>query len=472
MTFNPEKQYRCAIVRGRAKGMMDDLLSAYMRIIESICPCSKEEFAREFDAKIRQFLGRSDKSIANHRTEIAGRLFGMYYFDENDVVQISEKTKQLLEDQDQPAFFKDVCAKLQFPSGMNKPNPTVRDHVKLGIKIRQGAFLLKTLQLANTAGMELTKDELGYYVLNALEVLQGKITPDQVLSEIQDRRKKHVIKKVADESGRKGSKSNQHITETFNYLELANLIKVEGRLVKTVTLNLKEEKSIMSIADQWDKPLPFCVEKYDLNTRNGARRLSDDWLIYAGQLSHETAITYRTDLQTFSEKAAEGIGFLPGDEATEIGDQAEAFVFNYERKRIKNYSARMAMQVIHFGKTKGLGFDIQSLFAEKGSNPEHAIFIEVKGTKRVTAPDPSLVSWNDTVTLTRREWTAAEQYKEAYFIYRVYFTPDVIRIFEISDPADKKTRSKIKVSALSYRVDFDKSSGSFIKDAEQPGYGA
>ena len=93
---------------------MDDLLPAYAMVIDEICPCRHDDFEQSFNSSFKSFLPesqRTKKTLDNHRTEISGKLFGMYYFASDGMVYESERTQKYLEDSDQPAFFKDVCYK-------------------------------------------------------------------------------------------------------------------------------------------------------------------------------------------------------------------------------------------------------------------------------------------------------------------------------------------------------------------------
>ena len=97
----------------------------------------------------------------------------MYYtarsaYDDELYVYPSERTLKFLEDNDQPAFFKDVCFKMQFPNGMTKPD-TVRERIDLGISIRQCCYVIEVLSEADSRSMFLSKNDIGYYILNSLE---------------------------------------------------------------------------------------------------------------------------------------------------------------------------------------------------------------------------------------------------------------------------------------------------------------
>ena len=85
--FNPVYQYRCDIIRGKAQKELDDLLPTYSTIVADICPADENIFNQQFNNKLSQSfyqknyneLGKNQqKTIRNHITEIAGKLFGLY----------------------------------------------------------------------------------------------------------------------------------------------------------------------------------------------------------------------------------------------------------------------------------------------------------------------------------------------------------------------------------------------------------
>ena len=184
--YNHNNQYRCAIIRGKSQRELDNLLSAYAMVIDEICPCANDEFENRFNQEFVKILhGKTADTVAlkktldNHRTEIAGKLFGMYYLSSDGIYYASERTKKFLSDNDQPAFFKDLCYKMQFPNGMNKIQ-TLQPHLDLGISLRPYPFIIKCLMLADEMQLKLTVNDIGYYILNALDVLQGKASAIEV----------------------------------------------------------------------------------------------------------------------------------------------------------------------------------------------------------------------------------------------------------------------------------------------------
>lgn len=446
MSYNPERQYRATIIRSRAKTKMDDLLPVYANILERICPCKKEDFTSKFDDQLITVLSTSKKkTLDNHRTEIAGRLFGMYYEDIEGIIHIAEKTIKLLKDNDQPAFFKDICHKLQFPNGMKKFHKLKLD-LEAGLHIRQCTYILELLMIAKERNIILASDEIGYYVLNSLDVLRGEVPPEHVLQTILERREKNIIKKV-----KSGPYWNQHIKETYNYLELANLITVHN---KEIYLNMKESKVIGYLASLWNKPLPFDLLKYELDSPEGRHDMYLDWYEYHSKLSDPTPGFFNTSASTF------GYTPKPDELPSDIGKEGEAYVFKYERERVEAFNPKFKNKVLNLSNQKGLGFDIQSVQAIPGPKAEHKIFIEVKSTKRVTVPSKKFC---DTVTLTRTEWVAAEQFGSDFKIFRVYFTPEKIRILSIGDPFSKSQEGLVNVIPRIYEVTFTEKSGKFIQ---------
>ena len=119
-----------------------------------------------------------------------------------------------------------------------------------------------------------------------------------------------------------------------------------------------------------------------------------------------------------------------------------------------SFNQRLANKVLSLGKTRGLGYDIQSVIAEPGDMAEFVKYIEVKSTKRLTCPDINDDLWIDTLNITRNEWVAAQQHRDFYSIFRVYFTRDGISMFVLKNPMQKYQEGKLQATPMTYRVDF------------------
>lgn len=461
--YDHTKQYRCTIIRGKSKKEMDDLLPAYAMVIDEVCPCRHEDFEQLFNNAFERFLPESDrikKTLDNHRTEISGKLFGMYYFAEDGFVYESERTQKYLEDSDQPAFFKDICFKMQFPNGMQKVSTTVAQRVEDNIKVRPYAFVLKLLQIAKTANVDITKKNIGYYVLNSLDVLQGNASPYEVLEVIVEDKRNGIERDIVV-PGKATSYTHQHINEQLNYLELANLIRITDD--KIVVLNPNEEETIDLFVSEYDKAPEFDVYSYDLGNIEIRKEFQFDWDAYYSRLSayakqFETSTEALAFTTEEAEKTPAADNKKQGINLTEFGDEGEALVFEYEKQRVSSYNARLANKVLSLGKTKGIGYDIQSVIAEPGDMDEFVKYIEVKSTKRFTSPDPDDSMWVDTLNVTRNEWVAAQQHGAFYSIARVYFTSQGVSMFMLTNVAEKLNDGRMKATPMTYRIDFSNSS--------------
>lgn len=459
--YDHTKQYRCTIIRGKSQKKMDDLLPAYAKVINEVCPCKHNDFELLFNNAFQRYLPESErikKTLDNHRTEISGKLFGMYFFADDGMVYESERTQKYLEDNDQPAFFKDICYKMQFPNGMQKVSTTVAKRVEDEINVRPNAFVIKLLQIAETARVDITKKALGYYVLNSLDVLQGHANPYEVL-EVISRDQRNGIERDIVVPGKAASYTHQHINEQINYLELANLIRVTDD--KRILLNPNEKETIDLFAQVYDVKPEFDVYSYDLDIFEVRKEFQFDWDAYYARLSaYASHFATSSGALAFAEAREEGQQETKRQSInlTEFGDEGEALVFEYEKKRVSAFNARLANKVLSLGKTKGIGYDIQSVIAEPGDEAEYVKYIEVKSTKRLTCPDIDDPLWIDTLNITRNEWVAAHQHGGYYSIYRVFFTRDGIIIFVIEDVAEKIKDGRIQATPMTYRVDFSSSS--------------
>lgn len=454
--FNPDIQYRCTIIRGKAQKELDNLLPAYANIIAEICPCTKEDFNKNFNDELSNIIYKANfdllnknnqKTIRNHITEIAGKLFGLYYFNQNFIYE-SESNKKLLDDNDQPAFFKNLCLNFQFPNGTQFIN-TIIDRINNQIKFKPFHFNLALISLAQKSEIILTKNEIGYYVLNAKQVLQGLVSPKEVLSQIIKDRASNSIKKLNFSD----SNETQHIREQLNLLALANLIFIDGDLV---VLNQAETNTINLFITELNEPLKFNIYKYDLNIDEEKRTMYSDWSEYFGKIAVKDYELISTSIEALQRVEVPKVVILKkGIDNTILGDEGEEFVFTLEKNRVGETHPRLTNKVLLLGNQRGLGYDISSVEAnENVEEPEFARFIEVKSTKRITEPDLQDTTWIDTINLTRKEWIAAKQYRTAYNIYRVYFTPNSTIVRKINDPFDKNENGIITVLPTLYRMDF------------------
>ncbi len=469
--YNHTNQMRCDFIRGKSQREMDDMLPLYAKTINTICPCDEDSFSSNFDNELAKHLSSSTKkTLANHRTEIAGALLGLYYEEDGEVFE-SDRNKKYLQDSDQPALFKDICFKHQFPTGVQKI-ATVQTKLDDGINFRPYPFILLVMQLAENQSIELTLVDIGYYILNSTDVLKGNATPEEVFSVIHNDKSHGIERHLIQPSNKAYSYIFQHIREQMNYLELANLIYIRDDGI--VLLNHHENEAIRIFTEEYGKPLPFNFREYDLTSSEGRKEAHLAWRKYYGNLSmpsinglFTTKALAIINAQTETISTQEDKSEDETETTVDIGDEGEELVFKYEKSRVRAYNVHLTNRVLSLGKTKGLGYDIQSVVAEPGPTAEFSKYIEVKTTKRVTAPAINDESWFDNFTITRNEYLAAAQHRNLYFIFRVYFTRAGVIIHVLGNIHQKADDGRIEIVPLTYRLDFSgKSVDSVISTKE------
>ena len=455
--YTPENQYRCTIIRGKSQTEMEDLLPVYANIVHKYCPCTEETFrnsafsdlsytlfhTREFS----QLPKNKQKTVKNHYTEIMGVLLGLFYpkYDaeaKEVIIHETDSCRFLIEKSDFPTFFKNLCLNYQFPNGEKKIT-TIQKEMELGIKLKPFCFVVKLLHIANSHKQLLSKQEIGYYALNNLDVLCGNVSADEVFNRIMEDRLNGIKRNKLS-----GSNEWQHIKEQFNLLELANLVEHDS---ERIWLNSEEASAIALFIKKQNSPM-FDVYSYNLNTTVRRKQIVQDWKEYNGKFNMELLNTSPVLDYIDNTKLKGGVTAIKS--TTDLGNEGEALVFKLEQERVKFYKERLVNKVLLLGKTKGLGYDISSIEADENpENPEFARYIEVKSTRRTTRPSFNQ-NWTDSLNITRKEWVAAQQFGTAYNIYRVYFTKSEVIVVRIHNPFALSKEGKIEVFPTVYQMDF------------------
>jgi len=425
---------------------MDDYLPIYAEILNEICPVSAKEFAKEFDDRLSKYIKDNSKTIKNHRTENVNKLLGLVY-ERDGIVYLSDRTKKYLEDNDQQTRLKSVCFQFQQPNGAQKLSTTI-DKIQNKVSFRPYHFILLLLQKAKQNNVILTKHEIGYYVLNSLQVLQGNVIADEVLKTILSDRAKNITKKVA--ITKNYAWDYQHINEQFDYLKLANLIREDG---SNIWINSKEQIAIDFFIENLKTPLAIDFSKYDLTEKNIGKKIELEWQEYFGSFAQIEQEKFNTAINSLDAVTSILKGQPIGKTTAELGDEGENFVLEFEKNIVKAFNSRLVNKVNYLGKTKGLGYDILSIEASRNlQNPEFHRYIEVKATTRVNPPN--FTDTLDSINLTRNEWVAAEQHACHFYIYRIYFTNFGTFISIINDPVKKNTEGTLYATPTIYRVEF------------------
>ncbi len=462
--YNPDNQYRCTIIRGKSQVDMENLLSLYANIVDRTCPCALELFRTEGFKMLSKALFNTEdygnlstsnqKTVQNHLTEVAGSLLGLYYpYTDPDTgtvyVRKSAACQFLIDSNDYPTFFKNLCLNFQFPNG-SKSKKYIEEDFAHGVHIKPFCYVVKLLHHAQNREdkMVLTKQEIGYYVLNNLDVLRGEVSVETVCDRIAKDRKNGITKDKLT-----GSRDWQHIKEQFNLLELADIIECDSTYV---WLNHAETESIAMFIDHLEEPF-FEYNSDDLDSAVGKTAYIEQWKQYYGKFNEQLAkISAPATIASASQGGAEAVLGMHKS-TTDLGNEGEALVLRLEQERVRAYKARLVNKVLLLGNIKGLGYDISSIEAdEDAEHPEFARYIEVKSTRRITEPTFD-AEWSDSMNLTAKEWIAAQQYGEHYNVYRVYFTKNKTIVVRVKDPYRLSQEQRIDVYPTVYQMNIDAS---------------
>ena len=432
--MNNDKLFRCAfITRGRGQGQIDELLPEWARIVLKHSDSNELEFNKSVDRELVRLAGGVEaKTAANYRTETLGKILGLYYTTPDKRVFASERAERLVKTSDQFQFFKDLVCKIQVPSGISK-NAVL--FIKKRIAFMPASFVLQCLQEAEKNGSTfITKQEIFWFVLSNLDVLQGKVLASDIAKEIIRQRKEWKFKKYLE-----GSRETQHANEMINLLKYANLINIEGKN-GNISLNKTEKRDIEIIIKYAKSGIGFQAYEYSMGSPGDFKKYEQDWEKYFASPCFKDEKVFATDLEkSFGPVEVERFDdddSIEFDEIStkEIGDTGERYVFDWERRKVQKHMPEERRRVHLLSHLRGIGFDVQSVRVDAGPDHDDYIYIEVKTTPRATRPQNLCHS----ASLTENEYKAARQHGENYFIYKVYLTPNGKHIFKLKNPFKRK----------------------------------
>lgn len=445
--------YRCAFPRGRLLSQLEDDLTLFIQLIMKNAGKPVEVFNRDFDEEYSKYHSVTEKTVANHRTEMT-TLFGLIYLSPEGFIEATDRTKSLWEKQDFYVFFKSFADKFQFPNAINNSHNTI-EQIERGIKFKPAQYILKLMVLAvNKYGgdFSVSGSEISNLIFNDLRVTTGKIKPEELLETLIHYR----TQKIRYEAS---SNLSQHGREFLGYLVLANLLS-QDETNTTFKLNINEKESIDSIINS-DAFFEF---PSDYTSSVDVRKKTDlEWDMWFGGLSKLEESRLSTPVSAFKDIIEKDVlseeAPLPiTSDLKNIGDLGENIVLKYERDKIKSIRPDKAGLVARVSHDTTLGYDIQSLEFEDLDVKKH---IEVKTTNRTYPPDAQILTW---FPMSINEWNTAKSYQNSYYIYRVFLVNKNVKLFIVKNPTDKESRGLIVLEPTGFKVILNKGSGEFADD--------
>jgi hypothetical protein len=441
MNLHPA-QRRTVIIRGRGQNEMDSLLPIFANLVEKNTPADPENFETSIMLGLQDiFPNHTNKTHRNYLTEIIGQLFAMYFIEEGKV-QLSPLALKLIQDGDQPAFFKILVSRLQFPNPSAKKNK-YDDEVSDRLCSRPLVLTLEVLKFASQNETRITFQEIAYYILNNSEALKGEITAHHVYSTIIGSREAKINLPEFE-----GSAARQHIKEALNLLVLSNLVRSENN---TYWLNSLEEEAINEICKSSSNTNLF-RSRYENETHD---HFQQQWKKYLTQISNISLDIFQTKIGTFVDEVESQLEQnLTRLTANEVGREGELLVLNFENGELRKHFPEEKWQALDLTSRRGIGFDIQSVFYDEpvliGSNH----YIEVKSTLRVTKPNLREVFVPDSFNLTRSEKLAIDSYGELFSVYRVYIHRSGYDIHVLRNPSQLYVENKMKLTPNNWIAEY------------------
>lgn len=454
--ITPEEYfYRCAFPRGRLLSQIEDDLGIFVQIIIKNAGKELDTFNHDFDKEYSKYRTVTEKTIANHRTEMIA-LFGLIYLSEDNLVLPSDRTKTLWEKQDYYLFFKGFVDKFQFPNGINTSHATV-EQLQKGIKFKPAQFILTLLKKAVEKygdNFSISGAEVSNLIFNDLRVTTGKLSAEDVLQSIITNRDQ----KIRYDGG---SNLSQHGREFMGYLTLANLLSINEEN-NTFKLNSSEIKSIDTIINNH---YFFKFPDNFIDSPEARKEAEAEWDLWFGSIDKLEESKLSTPVSAFSEiiekeklsEDKEGFPQPVMQQLKNIGDLGENFVLKYERSKIQALRPDKAGLIAKVSHDTTLGYDIQSLELDDLEVKKH---IEVKTTNRTYPPDTLILTW---FTMSSNEWNAAKSYKNSYYIYRVFLVNKSVKLFIVKNPVKKEEEGLLTLEPAGYKVILNKDCGQFVE---------
>jgi hypothetical protein len=433
-----------------------------------ICNLGKlpnQEFADKLTQSIRLYPGNWDraiKTINNWRTEISS-LLGLIEYTDDGYSEPSTLAKSLNSNQDLLQFFRFFCFKFQYPGGHLKSHEA-KELINAGVKFKPAKYIIELL----TEGKKLTegsfgihKEELTHCVFNDLRVVRDQRTANDSAKLILNNRRNGFD---YDRSG----DIVRYAGDILDYMVLADILvyRPNGQYyLKTHELGVL---ATFTNSNEYFPGYEYLYSKPGEVTLNEIAETRLDWFKYVNTGINDK--TFQTDiaellrdetdeskeneliktvLKRFEEKRQNSKNIRTKD----IGDVGEAISIQHEKARLISLGRpEQAKNVKKIPEHYAIGYDISSY---EGLDSLMRC-IEVKTT--VSRNKLSIFRFH----MTPNEWSAAETYQNAYYIYRLMIYKNGITLFVIRNPVSLYKENRLNMTPRNgAEITYSDKSGSF-----------
>lgn len=436
MNYKVPQEYffRIHHIRPRFKTNVEGVLIFFSSEIAKLPELENREFADRVNDAVRRFPGNATKNIKtinNWRTEISS-LFGFIQTGKNqDFSKPALRAIELEKNQDVVRAFKTFLYFFQYPGGHLKPQE-ISELIEAGVKFKPAQYVLRLLnhaEIVENRRVGISKAEFTHCVFNDLRCTRDNIDISLVWNRIKRNRENNVEYDTEGDVIR-------YAGDILDYMEIANLLI--SHQSGNYYINHLEQSAVTAFIEskEW-------FDRYD--TMISHRRadnvaiseLQRLWFDYVNKriddhqfstdviaLTSENSEDYKEKLHNITVNYQENVDTKPSFGTKEIGDWGESLVYAHECERLKRLGRKDLIHLIKIMPTdQYLGYDLISLDFD-----ERRRHIEVKSTIS------NAVMVFNRFHLTTNEWRAANEYRDKYFVYRLFISKAEKRLLVVNDP--------------------------------------
>lgn len=411
--------YRLHHPRPRFKSNIENVLGYMAFSIAELDKFSEEVFVERLLDAIHNFRGNENltkKTLNNWRTEISA-IFSMILVEDNHI-QATDITKRLADTSNLREFFLRIILTFQYPAGFLKSHE-IKKIVNAGILFHPLLWISKFFTSnIPTEDRYLTDVEFCHCALNDLRVSRDHEDISITISRIMKNRSDNLMYDVTGDVKR-------YALDLLDYCALA------GLLIKDYSGKyFPRNESLDFLSFFSENAHQFQEYKQDLSLFDIEQKKSD-WIKYVNNISSQIINDFECLITSSHQVINENIIFGTKD----IGDKGEALTIAHEKIWLLNNDRKdLSKLVQHIPTQFAVGYDVLS--RELDATMKH---IEVKTT--ISQKDFTVKR----IHLTPNEWSAAESFRERYYIYRIQLSEESLRLWVIQNPVELYKKDMLKM---------------------------
>ncbi len=431
----------------------NDVESVLLFVAEAIANQERQpdnEFRATMNRILRTFPGnatRADKTINNWRTEIS--TFFSFVRSDGQWSSPTTAAKSLAASGDLVALFRNWCVTFQYPGGHLKPHVSA-ELISRGVRFAPAIFVLQLLAACQTRvergeSFGVTAPELTHLVFNDSRVTASQeIGPEGVADSLLRNRKTRTAYDGTGDIVR-------YAKDVLDYMVLAQLLNYRPANA-SYSLRPQAQDIARAIVDNhmffggYDKLYKSAVSPGDVFVENAA------WVDFVN-IPREFLFDAKLPAPDVAAEEYEGTGSAAALSAlidgvrraaegttADIGRFGEQLVIVHERERLRRLGRKELSRLVRkIPEAMAAGYDVKSFEGVLLDGFDLDRLIEVKTTRSARK------DLQNFFTMTPNEWSVARTSRDAYFVYRVFITPEGVDIYVLRNPYELERQGLIEM---------------------------